>query len=557
MEHKFNMSKPFDDGGWAIYLPAMSSFYIKQIANAEKNEDFHKKERVPDTFEHGIGGLDFLRKENSYYHYSYGLYSAGHAQLDLTKAKEEEAMVHTRNRDDTMILGDSGGFQVAKGIIKLDWTNAKDPNDPARLALCDKILTWLESTSDWSMTLDIPGFAYEGTLGEKTGLKNFQDTLDISILNLDYFMKNRTPGKTKFLNVISGSSAENGRVWYEGVKKYSNPAEVSNMGYDVNKTLEGFAFAGIHMKNMYVTLERLLNLRDDGLLEGKDWIHFLGIGRLDWACFLTIIQRELRKHDNPNITLSFDAASPFVCTAYGQCYHYNYFTNKKFIYKMSPAIDRKDLEGDHTQMPFGSPITNRLTLHDMCPLSEAHALVEGEHRYDVNAEEVKALADAGIDATWIEERTNKLGNTARTGWDTLSYLFYMSHNVYKHIEAVAEANRIADVEYKRTKPSWRNWIKDKKSSNTNELSQFVPHTILFFTDFVKELFDPNTKDPYALLEENKAFLEMISFGSKGKNVFTDLFDQVDDVDEDGIDKFADMNDNKLMELELDENPKEK
>ena len=124
MKPIFNMSKAFDDGGYSIYLPAMSSFYVKQIANANKDDNFHKKERVPNTLEHGIGGLDFLKRDGSYYHYKYGLYSAGHAQLDLSKAVIEEEMVHCRDRDNTMILGDSGGFQVAKGIIKLDWTNA-------------------------------------------------------------------------------------------------------------------------------------------------------------------------------------------------------------------------------------------------------------------------------------------------------------------------------------------------------------------------------------------------------------------------------------------------
>ena len=47
---------------------------------------------------------------------------------------------------------------------------------------------------------------------------------------------------------------------------------------------------------------------DDDLINDKDWVHFLGLGRLDWACFLTSIQRQIRKHHNPNIILSFDAA---------------------------------------------------------------------------------------------------------------------------------------------------------------------------------------------------------------------------------------------------------
>ena len=39
------------------------------------------------------------------------------------------------------------------------------------------------------MTLDVSAFAAVGKLSERTGLTEFQDTLDISLLNLDYHEK--------------------------------------------------------------------------------------------------------------------------------------------------------------------------------------------------------------------------------------------------------------------------------------------------------------------------------------------------------------------------------
>ena len=36
-----------------------------------------------------------------------------------------------------------------------------------------------------------------------------------------------------------------------------------------------------------------------------------------------------------------------------------------------------------------------------------------------------------------------------TSWDTQSYLYYMGHSVFNHIDAVQEANRLADVEAHR------------------------------------------------------------------------------------------------------------
>ena len=477
---------------WAVYLPAISGFYVTQLQKMDANPS---EWRCPEGFEKGTQGMNFLDPENSYYHYPWGLYSGGHAHLDPVKSDEREPMIQGRDRSKTMILGDSGGFQLATGVIKMDWSNAKDPNDPVRTAFCNKILTWLEHTADWSMTLDVPAFAAVGKLSERTGLTEFQDTLDISLLNLDYFMRNRTPGATKFLNVLSGSNEENSKIWYDAVKHFSNKSFVQEAYGDENRTLEGYAFAGINMKHMYSVLSRLLDLREDGLLEGKDWIHFLGTGRLNWACHLTSIQRQLRKHDNPNITLSFDAASPFVNTAYGQTYTHNEYRAKRFGYFMDRAFDNKDMKGSKMPMPFAhSPIMSRLTVGDICVLGHGD--------------------------------TNRNGKECTTSWETLSYALYMGHSVYNHITATQEANRLADMEKYRTPTHWKNWKKVKGSSVSNETSPYVPGTILMFDSFAEEVLDPNNTNARQMLEDNKEFLKEISFsdGSAEQSTFGALFE---------------------------------
>jgi len=477
---------------WAVYLPAISGFYVTQLQKMDANPD---EWRCPEGFEKGTQGMNFLDPENSYYHYPWGLYSGGHAHLDPEKSDEREPMVQKRDRSKTMILGDSGGFQLATGVIKMDWSNAKDPNDPARTEFCGKILKWLEHTADWSMTLDVPAFAAVGKLSERTGLTEFKDTLDISLLNLDYFMRNRTPEATKFLNVLSGSNEENSKEWYDAVKHFSNKSFVQEAYGDANRTLEGYAFAGINMKHMYSVLSRLLDLREDGLLEGKDWIHFLGTGRLNWACHLTSIQRQLRKHDNPNITLSFDAASPFVNTAYGQTYTHNEFRAKRFGYFMDRAFDNKDMKGSKMPMPFAhSPIMDRLTVGDICVLGHGDL--------------------------------NRNGKETNTSWDTLSYALYMGHSVYNHITAVQEANRLADMEKHRTPTHWKNWKKVKGNSVSNETSPYVPGTILMFESFAEEVLDPTNTNARQMLEDNKEFLKEISFsdGSAEQSTFGSLFE---------------------------------
>jgi hypothetical protein len=486
---------------YSLYLPAISSFYVKQLDKLRQDTD----SRVPEGFELGHEGLDFLKDQDTYYHYPYGLYSAGHAQLDLSKTNAHEPMIQNRDRSKTIILGDSGGFQVATGVIKMDWENCTDPNDPARIALCEKILRYLEHTADWSMILDVPSVAAIPPLNKRTGLTDFQTCIDVTCLNIDYFIRNRVKGATKFMNILSGNDEATSDRWYQGVKHFSDPAYIEETYGDAELALEGFAFAGNNKSNMYLALKRILDLRADGLLKDKGWIHFLGTGKLNWACYLTSIQRMLRAHDSADIYLSFDAASPFVNTAYGSTYSYNYFSPKRFGYFMDSAIDTQSLKGSDLPMPFAhSPIMSRLTAGDICSMAEGDL-----------------------------DRNGKPKAATSTSWDTQSYLYYMAHSVYNHLTAVQEANRLCDIEKHRTKLTYRDWIRDKKNKGTNEFSPYVPYSVVYFDSFVKDVLNPEHPDPYGLLKEYKPFLDEISFGnlSQEKSLSSDFFEESEDTEE--------------------------
>ena len=100
---------------YAVYLPAISSFYVKQLEKVERVTE----SRVPAGFEKGHEGMDFLRPD-AYFHYPKGLYSAGHAQLDIDKTNKDEPMIQGRDRNTSMILGDSGGFQIPISRTRVD-----------------------------------------------------------------------------------------------------------------------------------------------------------------------------------------------------------------------------------------------------------------------------------------------------------------------------------------------------------------------------------------------------------------------------------------------------
>lgn len=470
---------------YAVYLPAISSFYSTYIAK-QRLEEFIPQDRIPAGFDRGIEGMNFLNPDAGYFTYKYGLYSAGHAQLDLQKSLVQESMIQQRDRNNTMILGDSGGYQIGKGVLKFDWLNFEGP---AANKTRQSILEWLELTADWSMMLDVPTWACDHIHSPKTGLKTFEDCLEKTRFNNDYFLNNRLD-QTKWLNVLQGSDWNTAEKWYEGVKEFSDPK-----GKYAGKEAEGWAMGGANMCKMPITLRRLITLRFDGLLEGKDWMHFLGTAQLDWACYLTLIQREIRKHVNENFTISFDCASPFIATAHGLVYTNAQHTNKRFSVIMDKAPDNKSLAGRHDiSFPFESEVGRRLSIADICHYAPG--------------------------------MLNKIGKEGKTSWDSFAYALMMGHNVYCHIVAVQRACNLMDIEIAKKRPDWRNWKKVKEADKSDEYSEWVPRNILYFAGFIEELFKCSTKDEaFNMIKQADSFLKDLE-GARLRGGVTNEFNRL-------------------------------
>jgi hypothetical protein len=493
---------------YAVYLPAISSFYSTYIAK-QRLEKFIPDDRIPHGFDRGIEGMNFLNPEQGYFYYKYGLYSAGHAQLDLQKSLTQESMIQDRDRSKTMILGDSGGYQIGKGVLKFDWLNFEGPEATKTR---QKILEWLELTADWSMMLDVPTWACDHIHSPKTGLKTFEDCLEKTRYNNDYFLENRL-GQTKWLNVLQGSDWDTAEKWYEGVKEFSDPK-----GKYAGKEAEGWAMGGANMCKMDITLKRLMTMRDEGMLTGKNWMHFLGTAQLDWSCYLTLIQRQIRKHINPEITISFDCASPFIATAHGLVYTNAVHTNKRWSVIMDKAPDNKALAKSDIPFPFASEMASRLNMGDIC--------------------------------WYAPGMLNKINKEGKTSWDSFAYALMMGHNVECHIVAVQRAQQLMDIETAKHKPDWR--MKGVEGKKEIEYSDWVPNRILYFATFVEELFNTKTKaEAFQLISDAAGFLKSLEGsrlqGGPAQNTFGSLF-EVEEIRQDEID-FGNPDDDELRALE--------
>jgi len=302
---------------YAVFLPALSGFYATYVGKQrfpDANGNLYvDSTRIPANFENGMEGLNWLNPTEAYFPYHWSLYSAGHAELDVNKHSPKEDMVRNRDRSKSFILGDSGGFQIGKGVWEGDW---KDPNCPKAQKKRELVLTWMDAYMDYGMCLDIPAWVARSPAGRKaTGINTYDEAVEGTYINNDWFINNRN-GNCKFLNVLQGENHADADDWYDRMKKYCDPKQYPG------KHFNGWAMGGQNMCDVHLVLKRLVAIRYDGLLqEGvHDWMHFLGTSKLEWACLLTDIQRAVRKYVNPNFTISFDCASPFLASANGQIY---------------------------------------------------------------------------------------------------------------------------------------------------------------------------------------------------------------------------------------------
>jgi hypothetical protein len=531
---------------YAVYLPAISSFYSTYVAK-QRLEKFIPDDRIPAGFDRGIEGMNFLNPEQGYFTYKYGLYSAGHAQLDLQKSITQESMIQDRDRKNTMILGDSGGYQIGKGVLKFDWL---DFEGKEATKTRQKILEWLEVTADWSMMLDVPTWACDHIHSPKTGLKSFDDCLDKTKYNNKYFLDNRL-GQTKWLNVLQGSDWDTAEKWYNGVKEFSDPK-----GPYAGREAEGWAFGGANMCKMDITLKRLMTMRDEGMLTNKNWIHFLGTAQLDWSCYLTLIQRQIRKHINEELTISFDCASPFIATAHGLVYTNAQHTPKRWSVIMDKAPDNKALSGSDIPFPFESEIGRRLTMEDIAYYDLGVRKSDAELGVDAKGKQVKFdhLNPSHYNIIPRKNKLDKIPN--KTSWDSFAYALMMGHNVECHIVAVQRAQQLMDIELAKHKLNWRlTGIEGKKEK---EYSDWVPRRILYFANFVEELFNTKSKDEaFQMIEDGLPFLRSLEGarlqGGPAQNEFNNLFTIEDKpftkIAPDGTPLFDQQDDDELRALE--------
>ena len=400
----------------ALFLPAISTFFSGYIGRQHFMSRGHiDPARIRSTLENGIAGLNWMDKGQGYFYYRHNLFSAGHAQLNPKKKSIKEYMIYERDRTNTWLLGDSGGYQIGKGVWQADW---KNPTCPAAMSKRKEVLAWMDRHMDYGVVLDIPAWVRKTERGRlASGVSTFDEAIAATSINNEYFMRNRS-GNCKFLNVMQGGTHKESEDWYQKMKKFCDPKQYEN-------PFNGWACGSQIACDPHLTLKRLVMARFDGLLEPgiHDWVHILGQSDFEWALLLSDLQRSIRKYHNPNITISYDSAGPFIAGAHGLPYFDLVKKNHSYwSFPTARGLNHKKYFNDHRSIKdvsdqdkiypnwVDSPISKRLEINDICHLGPTDL--------------------------------NRLGKIGTTSMDTFSYALLIAHNVWMHIESVQEANRM-------------------------------------------------------------------------------------------------------------------
>ena len=243
-----------------------------------------------------FGAFNFLGDEGLF-RYDAALYSGGGAELDVAKSKASTPAIWDR-RDDTVLISDSGGFQVYKGL----WTPKEYYESRER------ILEWQEAISDIAIAMDVPTGSVRNS--KAVCIDSFDECLDWTKANFDWQVQNRNPKAARMLNVVQGLDAEghDGVLrWYDEVKGYCDRSTWGDNAFD------GWSFGGHCAQDTPTALRVIARMLQDGLL-GKDgnhrWIHFLGVTKVQRLASFTLIQRALRQIlGDDDFTISCDASN--------------------------------------------------------------------------------------------------------------------------------------------------------------------------------------------------------------------------------------------------------
>lgn len=303
------------NNGHSIYFPAITVF--STYGCVTNKEDILDKKK----------NFRFWDKDNGIYFYPFILSSAGHNH------KHNQIELSGFDKKNNIIIGDSGGFQIATGVVEY--------SDSLR----EKIFNWLEENTNYAINLDLPPFVSSSTQNATESL--FHERRHQTVENMKYFEKHQS-GKTKYLNVLHGRNIDQLEVWYDSVKDFN---------------FEGGWSIGSASHHIYNVLLSFFFLYSKGELKKhsgkKALFHILGFSKEEAVIVEYIQQKLIEKGIEVNIT--FDSSNPNLSSTFGSYYMFEKNCGKLTINKAF-FDDKKNLD---VALPCSCPVCRGVKFSDL------------------------------------------------------------------------------------------------------------------------------------------------------------------------------------------------
>jgi hypothetical protein len=375
---------------YALYLPAVNKSYVHDAA---KPTDAVLRARLPQ----GVTAADFniLDEASNLVYWPNTLYTATFAVRD--KAPD---IIKSRDRSSTFVLGDSGGFSLQNGAIKM-----------APALFRQEVLKFHERDCDIGIPVDLP----TASIGNpKSGVMSFQQCLDTTIANTEFVIQNRSVKRVRFLTVYQGRDHNEAKHWAKAMEAYH---------------LEGMAIAGKTRLDMWFWVARIVDMLNRSKFDHVTHIHFLGTSQPAFAVLATALQRALRKHVRENITVSFDSSLAFTFVQrFGQVTTGLAATESGFRLT-NHTMPKRGLEFDPAApFPYRGPLADRCTNGDFMPgTNPAKAAVDKVGNMMLSNHAVYAELSAILQA-------NRLADMKQRGTNAL-----MPYSLSRCVELIEEA----------------------------------------------------------------------------------------------------------------------
>lgn len=261
----------------AIYIPAQGEQFNNVYARGLKYKGKDGKEY----------DLKYFSPE-SHFQYPYMLQSGYYGLNGTMRRKEGTYRDFMKYPKENMLIGDSGGFQIA---------SFKKRGEVCNLTAIDS-LRWQEENCDVGMNLDVPP-----NLDGNPSYEDFVKALDESVENFKLFERERKNYKMKLLNVLHGESKALADVWYNKVKDFKFDGYAVGMKPPFEPMLQAFGF-------MY--------LWEQGEFDKESFkhLHFFGTSGKHVVPTLVYAASKLKR----DITVTYDSSSYNIGSIYRTYY---------------------------------------------------------------------------------------------------------------------------------------------------------------------------------------------------------------------------------------------